>query len=123
MSRSAKITQDFGDGTYDFRLGIGGLEELDEKTQVGPLVLLRRLESSEWRVREVREIIRIGLVGGGMEPTKALGLVKRYVDDVPEWPRNAMLAFTILAAAVSGWSLESPGKSEAAGSQTGQTAD
>jgi hypothetical protein len=79
----SKITMDFGDGTYDFKLTIGGLKELQDKTGVGPLALFNRLIDGTWKVEDAREIIRIGLVGAGMPPVDALVMVKRYVDDRP----------------------------------------
>ncbi len=34
-------------------------------------------------VADIREIIRIALVGGGITPTEALRLVRRYVEERP----------------------------------------
>ncbi|MET3837508.1 hypothetical protein ABIB58_002864 [Brevundimonas sp. UYEF29] len=78
MSRSARITAPFGDGTYDFRLDIGGLEELQEKVDAGPEQIYADIASGQWRVAHLRETIRIGLVRGGMDPMRALALVSRY---------------------------------------------
>jgi hypothetical protein len=122
MSRSAKITLDWADGTYDFKLGFAELEELDEKTKVGPLVLFNRLaQDGDWHVNEVREVLRIGLIGGGTKPADALRLVRRYVDDVPDWITNVKLAASIVGAAMSGWDDESLGKSGGAKATTEQT--
>lgn len=78
MSRSARITAPFGDGIYDFRLDIGGLEELQEKVDAGPEQIYADIASGQWRVAHLRETIRIGLVRGGMDPMRALALVSRY---------------------------------------------
>lgn len=101
-SRTAKIDLDWADGHHDFRLAIGELEELQEKTSVGPPVVLRRLHGGEWFVADVRETIRLGLVGGGMKATEALVLVRRYVDERPDWLNNALLARVIIEAALVG---------------------
>lgn len=119
MSRSAKITLDWADGRRDFKLGFGELEELDEKTKVGPLVLFNRLaQDGDWHVNEVREVLRIGLIGGGTKPAEALRLVRRYVEEVPDWITNVKLAASIVGAAMSGWDDEALGKSEEAKAPT-----
>lgn len=122
MARSARITLDWADGQHDFRLGIGELEELEEKTRrrkddgeyqyFGPLKLFELLtKTNEWLVRDVREPIRLGLIGAGTRPIEAIRLVRRYVDDVPDWNTNCLLAANIIAAALSGWEDEPLGKS------------
>jgi len=118
-NRDGAITLDFGDGRHRFRVaGLGELEELQEKTGVGPYTVLQRLMSSEWRVAEVRETIRIGLIGGGAKPLDALKLVERYVDARPDWLRNASLAQVIMAAALAGSQEDEVGKSDAPGDST-----
>jgi len=78
MSRSAKYRAPFGDGVYDFVLDIGGLEELQEKTDCGPEELYHRVSNGNWRVADLREPIRIGLIRGGMNPMRALAMQARY---------------------------------------------
>lgn len=113
MSRDASLEILFGDGEHRFRLAIGELRELEEKRDAGSPLILRRLMSNEYRVDDVREIIRLGLIGGGMPATDAIKLVKRYVDDRPAWHENAMLASAVLGAAIMGVPDEEPGKSQA----------
>ncbi len=113
MSRDASISFDWADGPQTFRLPIGQLRELQEKTGVGPLRLFQRLMDGSWMVDDAREIIRLGLIGGGMEPAKALSLVKRYVDDRPLVETRAP-AMLVLGAALHGTDQEDqPGKEEA----------
>lgn len=114
-NRNGAITADFGDGTYSFRLALGELEELQEKTDAGPFVVLRRLYDGSWRTGDVRETIRLGLIGGGAEPLRALNLVRRYVDDRSSWIASASIAQVILAAGLSGAPEEEPGKGDAPG--------
>lgn len=125
-NRNGAITVDFADGPHIFRLGMAELEELQEKTSVGPFVLLQRLIKNEWRLVDVREAIRLGLIGGGMGAIAALSLVKRYVIERPDWYQNAALAQIIVGAAILGAPEEAPGKepapeavNEALSSQTG----
>src|SRR5215207_6058651 len=83
MSADASITLVWGDGEHKFRLAIGQLRELQEKTSAGPIEVLDRLATRRWRVDDVRETVRLGLIGGGLEPIKSLSLVKHYIDDRP----------------------------------------
>lgn len=112
QNRNGTIETDFGDGTHRFRLGIGQLEELQEKTGVGPFALMQRLLSGEWLVADVREPIRLGLIGGGLDPLKALNLTRRYVDDIPHWALNALLAKAIVGAAIMGAPEEAASKKD-----------
>jgi hypothetical protein len=134
MSRDAKVSLEWADGEYDFKLGIGELRELQEKTRriknnkgeweyVSPMKLFYRLSNDEWLVDDVREPIRIGLVGAGINPVEASRLVKRYVDEVPDWTLNCTVAANIVAAAVIGVEIEPLGKREGAKNKTEPTSD
>lgn len=101
MSRHAEVTLEFGDGEHAFRLALGQLKELQERVGCGPPVLFRRLLLSEYNVEDAREIIRLGMIGGGATPTEALTFVKRYVDERP-LIESVPVALTILQAALSG---------------------
>lgn len=121
MSRDASISFDFGDGEHKFRLAIGQLRELQEKTGVGPMRLFQRLIDGSWMVDDAREVLRIGLVGGGMRPAEALGLVRRYVDERPLAESQAP-AMLVLGAALHGTEQEEqPGKEEAPDAATDAT--
>lgn len=117
-NRNGRIELDFADGTYGFRLAIGELEELQEKTGVGPYALLRRLLSNDWRIEDVTHTLRLGLIGGGTKPIDALNLTRRYVEQRSDWVNNAMLAQAIVSAALVGAPEEQPGKSDAPGAET-----
>lgn len=100
MSRSARFTGVFGDGKHDFLLTIGGLEELQEKCDAGPEEIWSRVLSGGWRVADIREPIRIGLIGGGLDPIKALVLVERYAGEGNLSPLKPLVANIIGAALV-----------------------
>ncbi|MGY6251759.1 gene transfer agent family protein [Bosea thiooxidans] len=117
-NRNGRIELDFADGTYGFRLAIGELEELQEKTGIGPYALLRRLLANDWLTTDVRETIRLGLIGGGVEPIAAKKLVERYIDQRSSWVTNAMLAQAIVSAALVGAPEEMPGKGSAPEAET-----
>lgn len=108
-SRNAECSFDWADRSYRFRLGIGMLRELQEKTGAGPLELLRRIQAGAWRVDDLRETIRCGLIGGGLAPGEALRLVRLYVEERP-LGESTYPAIMILAAAVFGVPDEAPGK-------------
>ena len=92
-------TAPFGDAIQTFKLDIAGLRELQDKTDCGPAFLLTRIMSGQWRVDDLRETIRIGLVRGGMDAYRALALIERYFDEKP-LNGHVMLAALILQAAL-----------------------
>ncbi len=117
MSRDGSITLAWGDGEHRFRLAIGQLRELQEKCDAGPAEIVSRLSEGRWRVNDVRETIRLGLVGGGLAPATAHALTVRYVDERP-WLESVQPAQAVLMAALVGVPDEpvgsSPGKEAAA---------
>jgi hypothetical protein len=94
------ITKEFADGAYSFRLAYGQWLELQETLNCGPLELYVNLLQRKWRVQHLREIIRIGLIGGGTNPPDALRMVKRYVEDRPII-ESVQLALEIVAASLT----------------------
>lgn len=120
MSRDGSLTSDFADDTYEFRLAWGELEKLQEARDAGPYVILDRLLTGRWFVQDITDVIRLGLIGGGMEPVKALKLVRSYVEErVPL--ENLVLAQRVLGAGLIGTSEEEVGKKSEAASQTSQS--
>ena len=102
MSRNAQIGPlDWADGSYVFRLGWGELIALQEAANAGPYVVLQRLASGTWEMGDISHVIRLGLVGGGLEPGKALTLVRDYVETRPP-AENLSFAQGILYAGVQG---------------------
>lgn len=99
--KTGTLTLTWGDGEHTFRLPIGQLEEHGEKLGRGPLAVLRRLDSGDWEPREIFETIRLGLIGGGMAPTDALTLARRYCLDRP-LAESLPIATAVLGAALFG---------------------
>lgn len=122
MSADASIDLAWADGEYRFRLGLGQLRELQEKvnqpriaigaTPIGPGTLLRLAMERDLWPHEVREIIRLGLIGGGMKPPEALARVQRYVDERPLL-ESMQPAVLILTAALAGAPDDEVGKKKA----------
>lgn len=116
MSRDASVTLPFADGDKTFRLAWGELIKLQEATDAGPFVVYQRLMTGRWRIEDISQTIRLGLIGGGMEPGKALAFVRDYVESRP--PLESLpLAQGILGIALQGAPDEQPG--ESAGEETG----
>ena len=121
MSRDGSCEFEWADGTHRFRLAIGQARELEEKTGQGCHRLLERMASGDWRVADIRETIRLGLIGGGMEPLAALSLVRAYVDERPLSLTNLPAAKAILMAGLTATpGGEKPGKRGAAKAKSGQ---
>ncbi|QFT69604.1 hypothetical protein FIU93_22655 [Labrenzia sp. THAF35] len=109
--RDAKIDLTWADDDYTFRLGWGELVELQEKCDAGPYVILNRMQNSTWLVEDISNVIRLGLIGGGLEPVKALRLVRQYVEARPP-VENLLHAIGILSAGLLGAEDEQPGEPE-----------
>lgn len=101
MSRSASITLAWADGDYHFRLAWGEIIQVQEATDAGPFVVLGRLQDGTWRVEDISSVIRLGLIGGGLEPPKALKLTRTYVESRPP-VENLLIAIAILQAGLMG---------------------
>lgn len=113
MSRDASIEREFGDDTYTFRMGWGEILKLQEARDTGPYVVLDRLLTGRWLFEDIAEVIRIGLIGGGLDPIKARKMVREYVEARPPI-ENLDLAQRILGAAMVGVPDEKVGELEAA---------
>lgn len=99
MSTDGSVTIKWPDDERKYRLGIGELRELQDRCDAGPAQIFKRIAESSWRFDDIRETIRLGLIGGGLDPQRALGIVGRYV--VPgQLVKAATIAQAILLAAL-----------------------
>ncbi len=84
----------FANGKYPFRLGGGEIRELQRVCDAGPMEIHRRLLSGTWRIDDVTETLRQGLLGAArkgefgevsdapvpvLKPTDAAHLINEYV--------------------------------------------
>lgn len=98
----ALIRAMFGDDEYPFRVGFPEAQEWEEKRDKSLMyTFTTSLQLRAMRLDDAREIIRIGLIGGGMTPVNALVLVKRYVEQRPI-EENVELALSVMEAALFG---------------------
>ena len=120
MSRDASITLTWADGEFKFRLGWGELEELQEKTDAGPHVVLQRLYAGTWRVQDISNTIRLALIGGGMSPEEAVKKVRFYVEQRPP-AESVPIALAVLSAGLIGAPDEKLGELEAPSRKRGKS--
>jgi Phage tail tube protein, GTA-gp10 len=93
---------------------VGLILDLEEKCKAGLASILTRLTNSQWHLNDVRETIRLGLIGGGMAPDKAMAAVRNHVDENPNGlGPSVMVAYSILEAVIVGVKDDPVGKAGA----------
>lgn len=107
MTISAEVTLPWADDEYLFKLGLKQIEELQEKANAGLGLIANRVMAGQFYIQDIYHTIRLGLIGGGLEPVKAKKLVDRYVDGQALTPMedehsNFQTAKLILTAAYFG---------------------
>jgi hypothetical protein len=124
VSADGSVTLAFADGEYRFAFRIGQLRELQESVNkwrvaigapiIGPMSLLKQIETQDAWPHDVREVLRIGLIGGNskLTPIQVTGLLKLYFDDRPPL-ENYPVAHMALAAGFIGVEWDRVGKGEA----------
>jgi hypothetical protein len=80
---------------------VGLILDLEDKCKSGFAVVMARLESGAWGINDVREPIRLGLIGGGMKPEAAMAAVRRHVDENP-LAHSVLVAYEVMRAAMFG---------------------
>lgn len=82
-------------GEHDFALDIGALRALQKACDAGPEQILQRITTGRWRVDDLYETIRLGLIAAGeMTEREARDLVTRLFDQHP------LMAFRLTAQAI-----------------------
>lgn len=101
MSGDGKVRLNWRGGEHEFHLRLGEIRALQNTCDAGPGELHDRMVLGKWRVDEIRETVRLALIGGGMEPKDAQKLVELHVDVGP-WTESALLARALLASFLTG---------------------
>ena len=114
MSRDGTVRLVFFGEERPFRLAIGQLRALQEACKAGPMTIFRRLVSGEYFVDDIRETIRLGLIGGGATDKDAFRIVANTVDAGVPLDQHCDTAATILEAALLGPEDEKPKKQKGA---------
>lgn len=95
----AGVTLTWLGGEHDFALRIGELRALQDRCEAGPEEIFNRLRAGTWRVNDITETLRLGLIGGGMSRVDAGKVVSEIIED------KAIANFKITAIAVMANSL------------------
>ncbi len=88
-------------GEHTFALKIGDLRALQQNCDAGPEQIARRFADGSWRIDDLVETIRLGLIGGGMEREKAMWLINRTVDQ-HGWLALKPTAYAVISSALMG---------------------
>lgn len=100
---SSKIELTWHGGCHDFALRLGELRQLQDTCGAGPEEVLNRLRNGQWRVNDVIEPIRLGLVGSGELSSKEAGpLVINLIEQGFPLVDFKLIALAVLMAALVG---------------------
>lgn len=119
---SARIELPWGGDMRVFRLGLKELRELQYKTGAGPEALYRRIRAGEWHVDDLRETLRLGLLGAGMETKEVIKLLVAHFPGAQGLAPHKEPAAAVLLAALVGPADDPAGKAGRGGKKTKETA-
>lgn len=105
----AAITKTWPAGEHSFRLGIGELRGVEQRCEAGCAVVLSRLLGQAWKVDDVLQPLRLGLIGAGMVEREAQKLVDAALTD------SSLYALSIPAADIIQHFLLTEGKDDQLG--------
>ena len=92
MRQAEEIT--WAGGEHPFRLDIGALRTIEQRSDAGVSVVLLRLLGQQWKADDVLTPIRLGLVGGGMSEREARSTVEKALDT------TSLFALSLTAAEI-----------------------
>lgn len=107
----AEVTLTWVGGEHTFALRLGNLRAVQKHCDAGPEEILQRIMVGNWRVDDLFETIRQGLLGGGMSTSEASELVTGMMSRHP-LTEFKLTAQGILAAALIGVEDDMPGEQE-----------
>jgi hypothetical protein len=133
MSGDGSVTlEQWGEPTT-FRLAIGEFRQLQDAINrpraelglpsLGPSELFRALVALNVWPHEVREVLRLGLIGAGMKGDRALVLIKRHVEIPGMFKQSCEMACAVLGTALYGVPDDPVGKAPAPADQETTPAD
>lgn len=96
-----KVTINWVQGEHDFALNIGELRALQKNCDAGPELILTRLRVGSWQMDDIFEVLRLGLIGAGMDAKEAGPMVRLAFDQNPVFALK-LPAYQVLAAALIG---------------------
>jgi hypothetical protein len=111
MSADGVTTVFWGAGETAFRIGIGEFRELQERINgrrgafglaaIGPQTFANQIRANDAWPDDVRDVLRIGLIGAGMKPAEAHRQLVQYFDRGPR-AESYLAAFAVFAGAFLG---------------------
>lgn len=102
MSANGTRTIIWAGGEDQFCLSkVGLILDLEEKCKAGIGIIAARLESGAYGINDVRETIRLGLIGGGATPDRAMSAIKNHVDEQP-LAHSVLVAYEIIRNVIFG---------------------
>lgn len=108
MSASGAVTLIWAGGEDVFCLSkVGLILDLEDKCHAGIGVIFARLENGAYGLNDVRETIRLGLIGGGATPERAMSAVKNHVDENP-LAHSVLVASAVVRAVLFGFPEDDP---------------
>ena len=105
-------------GEHAFCLALAQCEGLQKATDCGPDHLLAKFETRLWTPAEAFEVLRWGLIGGGMQPLEAQQLVRGAFDRAAGYAEFKTAALRVLLTALYGPPDDPAGKPLPAGNPT-----
>jgi Phage tail tube protein, GTA-gp10 len=112
MSRDGSCELVWAGDERRFRLGLDELFALQDRCDAGPAEIAARLRSGAWRIQDIQEVFRLGLIGAGEDAKKAKALVAEHI--VPgRLQSNVLIAFAIVLSALQGDENDPVGKDQA----------
>lgn len=123
MSADGSIELEWAEETRKFRIAIGGFRDVQESINsrrvaigaepVGPSAILAALRTNNAWPDDVRDILKAGLVGGGLAYDKVQRLLLKHFDNKPLLA-HTKTAFLVLLAALVGVPDDEPAKKKIA---------
>ncbi|MBX5149564.1 gene transfer agent family protein [Rhizobium lentis] len=104
------FTQFFGEADHSFHLEPSLVLELERRLGSGIGAIYRRFISADFGFADLTQVIRLGLIGGGMEPKNAAELVEVYGARMSV-SELYMVALPVMEALMTGDALQRVAKS------------
>lgn len=103
----------FGNGTYPFQLKLKQIADLQSLRGAGIGPIYSRVLTHQEFVEDCTETIRLGLIGGGLDPIEARRLVDLHAGDDMIHESRWALAAAILSACIFGYEPDAKRKKKA----------
>lgn len=111
----AEVSAEWCGETRHFRLTVGGILELEQKCAAPFGTVFARVNSGDYHVTDLLQVVRLGLIGGGLSPRDAAAAMEMHAFPARPLAELHTVARIVLAAAVVGFEVAPlPGKRKAA---------